>query len=292
MELYFKDIFEKYNIEKDQINVNVVKAIVNVLKEKELCSEKKQKLNINSDAFLYCWQLYIILLEHFDPNYNRRTDFVLFFKYVLLERIENKSINFKTLFCPGYTKYGYKDRLGHTTKWKLEELYNIRNLLTKKNIANTFTNYYSNVFLENCNSSLEPNWKKQLEYNRELFHKEGEKYFNKFEVLDTSTIPIFNTEKSIFGYIDDKIICSTKKTTYNAFVKSNKKFYESLGFTEEQMKIRNDRLITMYKMLSDYFNCIESLVFLPMENMYERENIFSENGTCTMYLKLKREVKS
>ena len=54
------------------------------------------------------------------------------------------------------------------------------------------------------------------------------------------------------------------------------------------MIFRNDRLITMYKILSDYLNEQENTVFLPMENMYERENVFSENKTCTMYLKLKK----
>ena len=44
----------------------------------------------------------------------------------------------------------------------------------------------------------------------------------------------------------------------------------------EEMIFRNDRLITMYKILSDYLNEQDNMVFLPMENMYERENIFSK----------------
>ena len=84
------------------------------------------------------------------------------------------------------------------------------------------------------------------------------------------------------------MIKSVKNGTFSAFVKSNRKFYESLNFTEEQMSIRNARLITMYRELSNYLNTLNNVVFLPMENMYERENIFSENGTCTMYLRLKR----
>lgn len=63
---------------------------------------------------------------------------------------------------------------------------------------------------------------------------------------------------------------------------------DKIGFTEEQMKYRNDRLITMYRIFSDYLNCQESFILDKMGNMYERENIFSENGTCTMYLKLKK----
>ena len=292
MEVFLNDIFDVVGIEKNQININVVKAIVYALKEKGLCIQDKQRLNIDRDTLEYCWNIYAQLLLHFDPNYNRRTDFLILFRYILSEKLEKNCINFNSLFCTGYTRYGYKNRLGHTTIWKLEELYNIRNLLERNGISNTFRNYYSDVFLENCDSTLEPRWREQLEYNRELFRKEGEKYFDKSEVLDASSIPIFSNDDSIPGFIDDGIINSTKLTTYSAFVKSNKKFYESLGFTEEQMKIRNDRLITMYRLLSDYYNSLSNVIFLPMENMYERENIFSENGTCTMYLSLKWECEN
>lgn len=287
MELYLKDLYNVFNIEKNQININIVKAIVSAMKDNNLCYENKQKLIIDKDIFEYCWYMYENILLHFDPNYNRRNDFLLLFKYILSSKLRDDAINFNSLFCPGYTRYGYKDKLGHTTVWKLEELYKIRNMLDENRIKNTFRNYYSDVFLENYDSNLEPNWLEQMKYNRELFHKEGLKHFNEGEVLDASTLPIFNKEESVYGYVNDDIISNIKLTTYSAFVKSNKKFYESLNFTEEQMKLRNDRLITMYRELSNYLNTLSNVVFLPMENMYERENIFSENGTCTMYLKLK-----
>ena len=75
-------------------------------------------------------------------------------------------INFNSLFCPGYTRYGYKSELGHTTKWKLEELSKIRDFLDSYGIKSSFKNYYSDVFLENTDSKLEPNWKEQMEKNR------------------------------------------------------------------------------------------------------------------------------
>ena len=288
MKLYVNDIFKKYNIQKSECNTNAIKAIISVLKEKELCTVDKQRIIIDDKNIDYYINTYLELLNHFDPNYNRKEDFMSLYRYIVLSQLDNQVVNFNSLFCPGYTKYGYKNKLGHTTIWKLEELSKVRETLNNLGIYNTFKNYYSDVFLENFNSEYEPNWYEQMSYNRELFHKEGEKYFNKEEVLDASTIPIFSNKDDIYGHINNEIIENISKKTYTAFVKSNKNFYEKLGFDEVQMKNRNDRLITMYRELSDYFNTMANIVFLPMENMYERENIFSENKTCTMYLKLKR----
>ena len=41
----------------------------------------------------------------------------------------------------------------------------------------------------------------------------------------------------------------------------------------------------MYIMVSDYINGLKNGVYLPMENMYDREKIIASNNTCTMYLK-------
>lgn len=288
MKCFVNNIFSIFNIEKNQLNITIVKSIIAAMISKNICYKDKQKLVFDDFVFLECWNSYCLCLNHFDPNYNRKTDFSLFFKYLLDSILYRKEIEFHALFCPGYTKYGYKDHLGSTTTWKLEELHNIKSTLQEKNIPLSMTCYYSDVFLENCNSKLEPNWKEQLDYNRQLFHIEGEKYFDSDSVKNASDISIFKLEKDGEGYVDDNIISSLPKTTYEAFKKSNEKFYNSMGFNKEQIKFRNDRLITMYRLLSNYLNLCQNAIFLPMENMYERENIFSENGTCTMYLKLKR----
>lgn len=289
MNIFVNDIFSIFNIEKNQLNTIAVKALIAAMISKNVCRKEKQKIIFDDDIFLECWNDYLLCLNHFDPNYNRKIDFSSFFKYLLDSIIYKKSIEFHALFCPGYTKHGYKDHLGSTTAWKLEELYNIKKMLQENNISSSMTCYYSDVFLENCDAKLEPSWREQLNYNRKLFHDEGEKYFDKESVKNASDISIFENEKDKEGYVDYSIISKLPKTTYVAFKKSNEKFYNSMGFTEEQIKYRNDRLITMYRILSDYLNLRQNAVFLPMENMYERENIFSENGTCTMYLKLKRQ---
>lgn len=288
MKMFLIDIFEKFNIESTQLNVIAVKSLIAAMISRNICYKEKQRLVFNSQLFMECWNVYCACLNYFDPNYNRKTDLSSFFKYIIDYKLLNKQVNFHALFCPGYTKNGYKSYLGNTTMWKLKALYEIKKMLKSNGIDLSMTCYYSDVFLENCNSILEPNWKEQLDYNRELFHIEGEKYFECKFVKNASDISIFSDKKSLEGYVDEDIINQIPKTTYDAFVKGNKKFYTLMGFSEEQMKYRNDRLITMYRMFSNYLNLQSNSVFLPMENMYERENIFSENGTCTMYLKLKK----
>lgn len=288
MIVFIADIFKVFNIERTQINIIAVKSLIAAMISRGVCVQEKQKLTFDEQLFLECWKIYSNCLTCFDPNYNRKTDFSLFFKYILDYKLVNKEVNFHALFCPGYTKNGYKSYLGNTTLWKLKALKEIINIMHNCNIDSTMTCYYSDVFLENCNSDLEPRWQEQLNYNKMLFHQEGNKYFDCRNVKNASDISIFASGKDKDGFVDNTIISSIPKTTYEAFVKNNKKFYTSMGFSAEQMKYRNDRLITMYRLFSDYLNTLDSSVFLPMENMYERENIFSENGTCTMYLKLKK----
>lgn len=289
MQTYINDIFDIFDIKKTQLNIMAVKSLICAMIEKEMCYKNKQKLIFDENTFKYCWMVYQECLIFFDDNYNRKTDFSLFFKYIIDSMLKNKGINFHALFCPGYTKNGYKSYLGKTTIWKLKALNDIVCMLNENDVSATMMCYYSDVFLENCDSQLEPDWMKQLICNRDLFHMEAEKYFENSEIKNASSVDVFSKEGNSEGYIDYKLIDRVKKTTYDAFVKSNRNFYNSMGFNEEQMKFRNDRLITMYMIFSDYLNSLDNSVFLPMENMYERENIFSENGTCTMYLKLKRK---
>lgn len=288
MEIYINDIFNIFNIEKTQLNINVVKSIIVAMISKKLCTENKQKIKFDSSIFILLWEIYLNSLEHFDPNYNRKTDFSLFFKKIINSLYNNDKLEFHALFCPGYTQYGYKDHLGNTTLWKLKELLDIKKTFGNFGLIPEVICYYSDVFLENCNYALEKNWPEQLKMNRNLFHKEANKYFESCCVKNMSDIELFSHGYDIEGFVDKKIISEISKTTYNAFKKSNERFYKKMGFSEEQIQFRNDRLITMYKMFSNYLNEKSNAVFLPMENMYERENIFSENKTCVMYLKLKR----
>ena len=47
----------------------------------------------------------------------------------------------------------------------------------------------------------------------------------------------------------------------------------------------------MYILVSDYINSLRNGIYLPMENMYDREKIIANNNTCTMYLNQKMVKK-
>ena len=288
MKLYLEDFSEYLHIEKNKLNLLAIKELLANMEKKDLLIRKRQQLVFDEKIFNKMWQLYYNGLKHYDVNYNRKSDIKNYFKYLLENELNNMPTNFFALFCPGYTETGYKNRLGHTTIWKLEELNNILEFYKSYGIKSDLVCCYSDVFLENTNSSINSNWQAEMEYNRYLFYNEAKKYFSMNTIINASSLPIFDSEDSKTGFIDFQIINNVKKKTYHSFTIANERFYKKLGFSPEEMKYRNDKLITMYKMLSDYLNEFSNVVFLPMENMYERENIFSENNTCTMYLRLKR----
>lgn len=287
MTLRIKDIFSYFKIENNQLNYIAIKSSLIAMARSGM-AKYGQKVIFDEKKFNNLWIIYNKLLQHFDVNYNRKSDFISLFQCLINSIYNNEPLNLFALFCPGYTRDGYKNYLGNTTIWKLKELYEIKQTLAKFNIRVDVISYYSDVFLENYNSKLNPNWSDELQINKELFHKEGEKYFNKKKVKNVSDLKFFCKKKDVKGYVLDELLKKVNPKTYIIFQKNNNKFYKSLGFSEKEIKYRNDKLVTMYIMLSNYINTLNNTIFLPMENMYERENIFSENGTCTMYLRLKR----
>lgn len=290
IEIFVKDIPEKFQIENTQLNITMVKELLNTMRSYNMLTMHKQKAYFDERTFIKLWGVFSDGLKIFDPNYNRQEDFRTYFDYLVRAIYFKEKINFFALFCPGYTRFGYKDCLGETTKWKLAKLFELKQYLDKNCISNEIKCFYSDVFLENTDSHKEPNWECQLEHNKQLFHIEGEKYFNKNQICNASDLPIFHGVKCVKGFIDKNQVKQVNPRTYSSFKKANEKFYKKLEFSEQEMLIRNDRLITMYRILSNYLNSFQNQVFLPMENMYERENIFSENGTCTMYFILRGGV--
>lgn len=288
LKMFINDIANMFSIPDEQLDYTSMKALL-IAMSKHGYGEYKQIISFDEKVFSEIWDIYQKLLDrHFDINYNRKTDFVAFFERLICAKYFNKTLNMIALFCPGYSKNGYKDQLGHTSKWKLEELKKLEETLKEFGITSNIISYYSDAFLENTNSLINPKWEEELCINRNMFHIEGEKYFAKNQIKNVRELEIFSDDRSIDGFVDKKCIDRVNLKTYEIFHKNNYKFYSSLDFSEEEIAYRSDKLVTMYVMFSDYINTIENVVFLPMENMYERENIFSENGTCTMYLKLKR----
>ncbi len=283
-----EDLYDYFEIEKNQFNVIAIKAILYAMSKTKFAYYKQQIIVLNESIFLKLWNIYIDSLKYFDINYNRKSDILIYFNRLISTLFEEKTLNFFALFCPGYTKDGYKDYLGNTTIWKLKELKEVKSMLEMHEVKNNIYCFYSDVFLENCSDIKNLNWLLEMKLNRELFHIEGKKYFDESFVKNMSDLELFSHKYDIEGYINEKIVNGTSKRIYDGFYHCNKKFYKKLNFSLEEIKYRNDKLLTMYKLLSDYINQQNCSMFLPMENMYERENIFSSNNTGTMYLKLKK----
>lgn len=285
------DINKMLNPQNNRIKYVFIKSMCKAMARKNML-DYNQEITFNEEKIKTIWELMEKVCESFfDLNYNRKSDFESFAARIIDSLYKNKELYFITLFCPGYTKYGYKSELGFTTRWKLKELNELRIYFNKKNITTKFLICYSDVFLENCNENKCENWKNELLINKKKFEKEAMIYFEKKHIISARELNIFNENKCITGYIDELELAKVKKTTYDMFLKYNQKFYNTLGFSNQEQKERNEKLITMYRIFSDYINKQENAIFLPMENMYERENIFSENKTCTMYLNLKNGEK-
>lgn len=279
------NIYNLYDIQNNIVNRNSIKCLLKAMNKKGLSKIEGQYYIYDEETFIHLINIYKKLNKYFNFYYSLKSDLISMFLYLISSIFENQPIIFNAFFCPGYNdKGGYKNYLGNTTIKKLYILNQISNLLTDEGISFQIICYYCDSYIENCDTSLNPNWLEELKYNRQLFHIEGEKYFVKENIRNTSDMEIFKNEVSYAGHIDNEIINSIPIKVYKSFYIANKVFYQKLNFSEEKIKERNDILVTMYIKVSNYVNGIQNGIYLPMENMYDREKIISNNNTCTMYL--------
>ena len=165
------------------------------------------------------------------------------------------------------------NRLGFLIDDKLKDYLKKNNVDAKLNIT------LADIFLENTNSELNPNWKNELELHIQKFIEKSRENFDLNEIIILSRI--FTEEKYIKGYIDEKII---KNKTYYNFLKNNLEFYNKMGWNESEIQNRNDKLYTIYNIISEYINNQTNGIYLPMETMYSRSKVMTMNDVCTMYL--------
>lgn len=280
------EIYSIYEIENNIINRNSIKCLLKSMCQKGMASIKGQYYVYNEEIFIWLISIYKKLSNYFDFFYSLKSDLVYMFTYLINSKIANEELVFNAFFCPGYNDNGgYKDYLGNTTTKKLAILGDLTNFLKEENIPHKIHCFYCDSFIENCDDKVNKNWHSELLINRSLFKKECQKYFSDYSIHNTSDLDIFKSEKKYAGHIDYDIINRVPAKIYRSFYIANETFYKKMDFSNEKIKERNDILATMYIMVSDYINCIKNGIYLPMENMYDREKIIANNNTCTMYLK-------
>lgn len=271
----YNDLICKLKMADNVTNRKQLKAIVNALIKNGNATVEKQLIKVDINYVIYLWEIVNNLGCYFDYKYNTKIDLTKFIFYMINENI----VNLNAIFCPGYTKTGYKDYIGNNNSTRLETLNKLKDYLKKNNVDAKLNITLADIFLENTNSELNPNWKNELELHIQKFIEKSRENFDLNEIIILSRI--FTEEKYIKGYIDEKII---KNKTYYNFLKNNLGFYNKMGWNESEIQNRNDKLYTIYNIISEYINNQTNGIYLPMETMYSRSKVMTMNDVCTMYL--------
>ena len=271
----YDDLLKKLGLDKSLENRKLIKPIINALIKNGEAEIIKQQINTD---YVKVEQLYNILnelSEYFDYQYNTKIDLTKFLYYIL----NDKHINFDAIFCPGYTGDGYKDYIGKNNTLRMQILNSLSDKLSQMNIDSNFNIILANIFLENTDDSINPNWKEELAEHEKKFMKQATMYFADKQVKKLSDI--YPENMYIVGFVNEKL-CNGK--TYDNFYKNNIKFYKKMNWDDVQIKYRNDRLFTIYNIISEYIKQQENGIYIPMETMYSRSKVISNNNVCAMYL--------
>jgi len=271
----YNNLLEKLKIDNTSNNRKYLKAIIHALLINNDAEVMKQLIKVEFDKVEY---LYLVLNElklFFDYRYNTKIDLTRFFSYIL----SGKSININAIFCPGYTSSGYKNYVGNNTTTRMETLNILSDKFDEMNISVDFKIILANVFLENTDDIKNSNWKRELVEHEKIFYEVGCKYFDIEDIIKLSDV--FPSDEYIKGFIIDE---SCHGKVYDNFYKNNIEFYKRMGWDDKQIQYRNDKLYTIYRIISRYINEQKNGIYIPMETMYSRSKVMTDNGVCTMYL--------
>ena len=271
------ELMMKSNLGESIENRKVLKSILHALMKNDDASLVNQLIEVDPNKVKYLLNVLENLSTYFDYSYSSKIDLTSFLYYI----INDKPLNINAIFCPGYTKTGYKNYIGNNNTTRLEILCRLDDDLKENKIDANFHINLANIFLENTDTIKNPNWKEELKEHEEKFKDVASKYFDKESItLLSETHP----KEYKIGFIDDSI-CQGK--TYENFYKNNREFYRKMGWSPEEIKKRNDKLYTIYTILSKEMKQTDNGIYIPMETMYTRSKVMSDNGVCTMYLKKK-----
>lgn len=271
----YDDLIKKINIDNNSENRKYLKSIVNALVKKDDAKIERQLIDVDYEKVEYLYSLMNELNSFFDYTYNTKLDLTKFFYYLL----NKKEVNINAIFCPGYTSAGYKDYIGNNNTMRMKMLSEMSEKLSKKDLLVDFRIILANIFLENTDDIINPNWKEELLVHEDKFVECASKLFDKDKIIKMSSI--YSGDEYVKGFVN-KEVCHG--SVYDKFYKNNIDFYKKMNWNDEQIKYRNDRLFTIYNIISKYILEQENGVYIPMETMYSRSKVMTNNGICTMYL--------
>ena len=272
----YEELLKLLNLNNNSQNKFYLKCIIKALILNNEATLEKQLLIVDINRVKYLLFILENLKEYLDYKYNTKNDLIMFLYFM----INNQEINFNAIFCPGYTDNGgYKNRIGQNNTDRIIRLHYFKDLLNKLKLKTNMHIILADIFLENTDSDLNPFWEKELLEHKKLFIQLASKYFANSDISFLSND--FSSPKYIKGFVNPNLI---KDKNYVNFLKNNRDFYEKMGWDEEEIILRNDRLYTIYTIRASYINKQTNGIYMPMESMYSRSKVMTSNGTCTMYL--------
>lgn len=269
----YDDLIQKLNATGD--DRTYIKAIVHSLINNNIALVQNQKICVDFSEVKHLWDLFQGLSLFFDYKYNTKEDLSKFFTYVMGQG----SITFNAIFCPGYTQTGYKNYIGTNNRTRLVILELLKKRLQQEKIDATFKITLADVFLENTDTSKNAQWREELLLHTNNFIEEAKKHFSEDEIITLSTI--FSDDEYITGFTLPKLLCGKN---YENFFKNNVSFYQKMDWAPNEIKNRNDRLYTIYTIISEYISKQQNGIYLPMETMYSRSKVMTYNNVASMYL--------
>lgn len=271
----YDELIKKLHIDNSSIERIHLKAIVNALINNKDAYIEKQMIYVDYSMLEFLWSIYLELSNFFDYKYNTKIDLTKFFMYILNDEL----LNLNAVFCPGYTENGYKDYIGKNNTGRLLVLKRLKEKLNILHIGSKFNISLADIFLENTNSDANPNWHIELLDHTQKFLNIAGEYFSNDELIVFSDI--FHDDRFKVGFVEPNLL---NGKNYNNFYKNNEKFYQKMNWTVEQTQERNDKLYTIYTIISRYIQNQMNGIYLPMETMYSRSKVMTYNKVCTMYL--------
>jgi hypothetical protein len=278
LQLLHNQLYEKYHL--DKTDKKMIKAIFKSMKPYEYFEMNRQRLVFDENVFETLLAVMIKSSQFFDYGYSNLQDLELYSKYMLEALYSNNSATFMAIFCPGYTDNGYKNRVGRNNIRKLNQIAELKQMLKEQGVEINVKCAYADVFVENCDSIVNPNWTTELSENGKIFSDYASTMFDKEEVIFLSSL--FKEDKYIKGFVESQYLY---KNGYEQFRKTNKDFYSGMDWGIDDIEYRNNKLFTIYSILAEYLIDEKNHIYLPTENLYARAKVFSLNGVSSMHLK-------
>ena len=252
-------------------------SLLNEAKKMSLCYEKGQQLFCEQNIYQYLCDISMFwknILEIEKTNYRTKQETEIIFKKLLLSKVKNKPINYVLILCPSYLKgrgqFGFKENIGETTINLILYLQNIVDLSKTYKISAKSEIWFSDLLVENYKMMDKLYVSNALDRNyQQIQNRVGEIAFvRKLSEIGNLKDTVGIEGKNTIHQIPDRIIKSI-------MLRSNKFYFDILGWTEHDVEERMKILAPSYQKIGEELNKDSFSIMIFGENNLERGKMYS-----------------